>query len=460
MVLQLGYAAVTSRVVGAETFGAYSVAVLVANLVSILSAAGLGQSVARSLTDPEKTVRGLATVALGYGLIAALIITPLAPMWAALWGNPAATSSIQLVGLSAAVAPSVGLLSGYLRRQRRFSELAVGTTVSTAAALLVSGVLVSIFRTPEALIAAPALTQIFSYIAFQLAVRGAVLPGSVGHNTMEHLSFGWRVSVANLMAYGIENIGRFAVSRAVGQVGLGLWNRADVITTVPFDRLQGAMIQALYPELAKGHEEKARTRRVWTDTLIIVGWISVPASLFLAGAVPSLVPILLGPDWTPVVTICVILAVAAGFRGTSIQLASALEAAGYFRWIWATHAVLLGLQIVCALLVFVSMSPVPAIVGMLVIPIARHTLQVRLCSKAEILDAAHLAVNYSQVLIAALLCGTISASASALAISRDANVFVCAMLLAAAIAIIALIAYLLRRKLPIFKLASQYGFLK
>ncbi|TWD48164.1 O-antigen/teichoic acid export membrane protein [Arthrobacter sp. AG367] len=460
MALQLAYAAVTSRIVGAESFGIYSVAVLVANLVAILSAAGLGQSIARSLHEPEKTIRGLASVAAGYGLIAAVFIAPLSHFWASLWGNTEAALSIQLVGLSAALAPSVGLLSGFLRRQRKFRVLAVSTAASTALALLVSGLLVWIFRTPEALISAPVLTQLFTYVAYQTACRGTAFPGRVSRNVLHHLSFGWRVSVANLLAYGIENVGRFAVSRAVGQTSLGLWNRADVVTTGPFDRLQAAMSQALYPELARAQEDSGRQRRVWTDVLVVVAWISLPASAFLAGAVPSLIPLLLGPDWDAVVPICMVLALAAGFRGSSIQLASALEAAGYFKWIWVTHAFLLSIQIGCAAAVFLWLQPFPAILGMLIIPIARHILQGWLCSRRAILDGKRLISNYGHIILASGLCGAFSFGVSVLAIEIKAGVLASGALFGLAAAMVLIGAYVLRKKLSVWDIASRYGFAK
>lgn len=458
MVLQFGYAAITSRIVGPDAFGAYAVAVLVANLVAIISAAGLGQSIARSISSSPEAIRGLGTVALGYGAAAALFIMPLAPVWAELWGNADASSSIQLVGLSAALAPSVGLLSGLLRKNRDFKSLAVCTVSSNALALIVSAVLVAVFRTPEALIAAPALTQLFTYVSFQLATAGAAIPGRVYREILDHLSFGWKVSVANVLAYGIENVGRFAVSRAVGQTALGYWNRADVLTTVPFDRLQGAMSQALYPELGNRLSDRARMQRVWTDILVIVGWISMPASGFLAGAVPSLVPIIFGDDWNPVIGICILLAIAAGFRGSSIQLASALESVGYFGWIWATHAILLLVQVGCAIVVFQSQQILPAIVGMLLVPLLRHIFQVYLCHVNGLLFAPRLLVNYLWISVAAVCCGGISYSASMVALSMDANYLTCGLLLAVALCVIAGVAFMLRARLPILTIAKQYGF--
>lgn len=459
MVLQFGYAAITSRIVGPDAFGAYAVAVLVANLVAIISAAGLGQSIARSVDATPDAIRGLATVALCYGVAAALVITPLAPVWAELWGNSHAGSSIQLVGLSAALAPSVGLLSGILRKRRNYRMLSICTVVSNALALVVSAILVATFRTPEALIAAPALTQLFSYISFQIASKGAALPGRVLREVLTHLSFGWKVSVANVLAYGIENVGRFAVSRAVGQAALGYWNRADVLTTVPFDRLQGAMIQALYPELGGQRLDRARMQRVWTDVLVIVGWISMPASAFIAGAVPSLVPVILGDDWNPVIGICVLLAIAAGFRGSSIQLASALESVGYFGWIWATHALLLLVQVGCAVLVFSFQQILPAIIGMLIVPLLRHVVQVYLCSVNGLLSASRLISNYVWILLAAVGCGSVSFTASIVVLSIDAGYLVCGLALVSALGIIVSVAFLVRGRLPIILIAKQYGFL-
>ncbi|WP_284756194.1 oligosaccharide flippase family protein [Arthrobacter sp. efr-133-R2A-120] len=457
IVMQLGYAAITSRLVSAQVFGTYSVALLISNLVAILSVAGLGQSVARSKVVSPEMLRGLGSIALMFGVMAALLISPFAEGWALLWGDESAKNSIVIVGAAALFAPSVGLLSGVLRRDEKFKELAQGTMFSTLAALVISAFLAGITGVPEALIAAPVMTQIFSYCFFQIAAGWSTLPGRLRRDLVGHLSFSWRVSLANLMAYGIENLTRFSVARFVGPSALGAWNRGDVMTTTPFDKLQSAMMQALYPQFRHDVAGSERTRRVWTDILIVVGWVTAPACAFLAGAIPSLVPLILGPGWNFASQIAVVLAIAAGFRGVSIQLASALEALSLFRWIWSTHALLLLVQLVMCFAVFQTSTVWPAVIGCVLVPIVRHGLQVYLCRKAGLLHAFALLKGYLQITIVCIFCALLSGTASYATITFQLGPLNSFLLLCEATLLTVLGFLLMGRKLPIIVILHRYG---
>ena len=457
ILLQMIYAGLTSRLLPKSVFGTYAVATLIASLIAILSVSGLGQSVARSEMLERSLLRALATLALITGTIAFALITPIANLWAAAWGNHAAVQSIALVGVSALAAPSVGLLSGLLRREGRFRTLAIDTTVGTALALAISAVLVWRLRTPWALILAPVLTQWLTYLLYMGSTAFRYTPGRVNRAALSHLSFSWRVSVANLMAYGIENIPRFAVSRALGAAQLGSWNRADVLTTNPFDRLQTAVMQTLYPEFRHGRFSEDRRKLAWSEILTVIAWITVPASFLLAGILPVLIPVVLGGRWVSVTNLAVVLALAAGFRGMAVQLSSALEAVARFRWIWSVHGILLTVQLGTSLLVFETRSVWPAIIAQIVVPATRHGLHLMLCWRRSMIDGPSLLRGYSEAFAFAVPCFGIPVLERMILVHLNVSSGMQLIPLAMTIILGGLVAFRFRNQLQVMRIAAKHG---
>ena len=455
LVAQFIYTAITARLMDPADFAIYAIAIIIANLVAIFSVAGLGQSVARLETLDKPLLRSLSTISFVVGIFAMVVIVIPAPLWAGLWRNSEATPAIALVGATAFFAPAVGLISGYMRRVGRFRTLAIVQLVSTVLSFGVSLLMVLIWRSPLALVAAAVLLQWFSLIGLSIATRARMLPGKLDWaKSAPHLAFSWRVTAANIMSFALENVPRLLVSRYSGPTPLGLWNRADVVATVPFDRVNTALSQALYPEYRHDLLTTDRISRRWPDMLAVAAWMSVPASALVAGAAPALVPFLLGEGWVASVPFVTVLALASAGRGVSMQLASALEAIGRFRWIWISQSVLLAALFPVVALMVITADVWIAISFALIFPILRHVIQLVFCFRERLFSPRAILEAYWQPIFAGVLlfCG---ARAVTIAVA-SCGVWAQIGCLAVFFGSVLLVAWLLRGRLSAWTLLTRY----
>lgn len=455
--IQFAYAALTARILTPSDFAIYAIAVIVANLVAVFSVAGLGQAVARLDVLDASLLRSLSTVSFVVGLAAMLIVAAPASLWALLWNSPSSGPAIALAGVTALFAPAVGLLSGYMRRVGKFRILSIVQLGSSLAAFGVSFVMVLVWRSSLSLVASAVMLQIFCWIALAIICRRNILPGRVRwKETAPHLSFSWRVTAANLMSFALENVPKLLVSRFSGPVQLGYWNRADVIATVPFDRLNAAVAQVLYPEYRHDAGNPSRVGRRWPDMLALVAWLTVPLACFVAGAAPVLVPLLLGPAWVEAVPFVTALALASALRGISLQLASALEAIARFKWIWAAQGVLLAALVPVGILTSVTGNIWIAIGYCVVFPAARHAFQLIMCVRAGFFPLGLVLRAYLQPGLIGMFA---FATARMAAETTGALPLVMRVITEGLLALAAVCAiWLLRRRLGIWALLSTYGF--
>ena len=389
IVAQFGYAAVTSRLVDPGQFGIYAITLAITALVTLIATGGLGQTVGRMQVVEPMTIRALCTLALLLGLASAAVLGLAAPLWAALWSTPAATPSIAVMAISAFTAPFYGLVTGLVRRLGQFRLLAGQQLAGTLAGMAAGVGAVLVLRSDVSLLVSPILAQLLTTVFCSWSARSYLGLGRL-RSAMAELAFSARLTVASLLSYGVGNIPRIVATNVLGASAIGYWNRAEVVSIIPFQQVQTALIQTIYPEFRHDRDDAERARRVWTDLLVVTGWGMMIIAAVGALAVPPLVLILLGPQWGVARTLVPVLMFAGAVQAVGTILASAIEAIGRFRWVWATQIVLLVLQILIAASIVVTRSLFITVLGILLTSTVRQIWQGALCSRHGYVDGRRL----------------------------------------------------------------------
>lgn len=403
--LQFGYAAVTSRLVPDTGFGAFAVALSLAALVTLIAQGGLGQAAARTPELHPGKLSFLILFAVGLGIVAGSLLVALARPWATLWDAPNAVAPARLIGVTAFLAPLCGLLLGVMRRLGEFRAIAVSAVVTSAAGMGVGVVAVMLAPGPLALLVSPVVATILMTIVALILTRHQWRARPQFAAAREDLGFAWRVLGLTMLAYLIGNVGKWSVSRWTGTDSLGQWNRADVLTTVPIEQGSGALTRAVYPEFRHDIGVQSRTRRAWTDYLILTAWACFPVAAILAAAAPIATAVLFGPGWGLAATIAPLVAIRAGISAVDTALGSALESVGRFRLLFTTAGVSVAVNAAGAVITAITGSWVAALVGLLAAVLVRHLLNVILTSRHGALDGRRLAGGYLGAMAASAFLG-------------------------------------------------------
>jgi O-antigen/teichoic acid export membrane protein len=453
---QFGYAAITSRAVTPANFGAYSVALAVTALVTLLSNGGLAQTISRVEVIDRKLIRSLFFLAILMGACGAGVLLITAEFWATFWGQPDASEPIQWLSISGLLAPSLGLATGLLRRLGRYKVLATATVVGNLAGMVTGTVAVSYFHSASSLLVSPITAQaIILVVAFLKSDRLLFGLASL-KNTRAELGFSVKVVLNTVLAYASGNVGKWSISVGLGASALGQWNRADVVTLVPFQQIQSALIQAIYPEFRHDRKDGTRAKTVWPDLLGLVAWGSVPAAFVAAVILPTLIPYLFGPGWEVAALLSIPLALAGGMQTTASLLANALEAIGEFKWIWIAQGILVLINFGAALASLQLKSWIPIVLAPLIGIVIQHLVHMFAARTLGYLNIRTLLKNYVGVGIASALAAFATWSLVQLFHVDGLGpwVWVC---VATSVAAIILSIWMLRKKFPPYKIARRYG---
>ncbi len=456
---QLFYTAFTGHLVPPAVFGAYAVATAIAPLVLLLATAGIGSAAARASELSEPQVRALATVSLGFGLLAAGIIWLLAEPWSLLWGNSEAVGAIRWSALGIFPAPFLGLLIGLSRRSGRFRQLSLASTGGGLLGMIVGAVGVWYFRSAASLVTFSIAATTLQTVLLVWVVGRSACPGPLRRDVVEHLRFGAKIVLANGIGYLTGASPQLALSRGVGAAMLGAWNRATVITQVPLEMIQNSLVQVIYPEFRHDIGTTERASRLWIDLLALACWVMLPLGAVVAACAYFLVPFILGPGWQTAAILAPWLAMTAVTNVPVVVLGSALEATGRFAGVWPPRIAGLVVTVSSAVIALATHSAEPVVIGFLVAALAGHALQLLHVHRSGIFPVAKLLRIYVKILFTTVVVGVVTAAGlSAVEVIEGLvlkMLLIIGMVLTAGIGL-----WLARRRLPPIRIARRYGIFK
>lgn len=392
--LQFIYAAVTSRAVSPSGFGAYAIALAVTGLVSLLATGGLGQTVSRMIELDRRRIRALVTYALLLGATAGSVLLLSAPLWAWLWGVEASSEPIRWLSVSSSLSPLLGLATGLMARTGQFRRLAIITLVSNLSGMAIGAFAVVAWHSASSLVVSAAVAQLLTLVGAMFSTDRQLFGVGPLRNGQSDIGFSGKLASTSMLSYLTGNIVKFTMVRGIDAASLGHWNRAEVLTSIPMQQIQGALIRAVYPEFRHDIDESSRAKIVWTDMLILVAWVALTLSSIALVVVPPVVPILFGAGWEVAAAVAGPLAVIGGLQILSTLLASAVEALGRFRWIVSTEFILITLQVLAAILVLLTHNIWIAVLALIITNIVRHGWHVFLLGKHGYLDIPRLVKHY------------------------------------------------------------------
>jgi O-antigen/teichoic acid export membrane protein len=416
--VQLPYAAFTSRVITPAEFGSYAAALTIATGVSLAANGGLNEAISRLETLEPQDQRGLTTWGIMLGLLGAAATWITAPLWARLFDNPESQELIRLLAISVLMTPYLAIAAGLSRRAGRFRQFALAGTLVGISGLALGSWAVWEWRVGLALAVPAVVSSIGMALLHPWYAGGWLVPGRARRNLAQHLHFGGRAVAVNVTEYLGVFLSQIGISRGPGSAALGQWNRAAVFSQMPIQLLTLTANRVLYPELGERWDREGG-RTILGGVVYVMTWVAVSGALIWGAILVLLLPTFLGSGWDLAGWLAWPLSLAAGLGLAATAMTSALMAGNRFpsltRLQFASSG-LLGLSAVATLCTgnmwwTAAALPVAALL--------RYVLASRACRRSGYLhDGAEL------VLLSALATGAlVSAALIGLVALAEASTF-------------------------------------
>lgn len=293
------------RVLTPSDFGLVAMAMAVVALLELMGAFGFDsaliqrQDTARSHFDTAWTFNVI------FGVCIALFLVAMAVPAAAFYREPRLEQMLPVLAIGAVVGGFENIGTVAFRKELNFRMEFIYLFIKRIAVFAVVITLALTLRSFWALIfatiAGKAMAVVISYLLhpyrprFSLAARGDLF------------NFSKWLFISNLIQFLHTRSTDFILGRTVGSHGLGVYNLAAEIASMPSTELIAPLNRAVYPAYAQLAKERDKLMGRFLDVFGLISLISFPVAVGLFCLSDLLVGVLLGPQWIEAVPIMQIL---------------------------------------------------------------------------------------------------------------------------------------------------------
>ena len=329
--LNLGSTVVLARLLTPRDYGLIAMATAVTGFVEILRDGGLSLATVQSDRISLEQLSTLFWLNAGLGAALTLVGLGLAPLIALFYGEP------RLAGIAAALAISflVGGIAvqhqALLRRDMRFTTLAVIDLCSLGGGIALAVGLAALGAGSWSLVGMTLGSVSLNTAAVWLVVswRPGRFHSYASVRTM--LGFGGSILAVRFVHSFIRSTPSILLGWYWGAVSVGLYQRAYALLMFAVDQIQGPITSVAIAPLSRLQHDLPRLKRFFLSAYGIIVSVILPVMITCAIYAEEIVAILLGPQWSATAGIFRWLALAGAFIGLNHPQGMILLAMGRAR---------------------------------------------------------------------------------------------------------------------------------
>lgn len=345
LILQLGSVAILARLLQPSDFGLIAMVTVFTGLALQFMEGGLSMATIQRDQITHAQVSNLFWVNGALGTALCLLGILISPLVAIIYDEPRLTLVMAAMSLTFLIGGLSVQHDALLRRQMRFRAISVIDIVSMAAGIA-TGIAAALGGLEYwALVINPITTFATKTVMRWLSARWVPSMMSRGSGVRPLLGFGANLTGANFIGYMATNLTPFAIGYIGGAQSLGLFNRANMLTSIPSSQMLPPVMNVLQPTLARVASDPKRLRSTITSIMgkLVLGTMFV--TLTMAVLADWIVQLFLGSGWDGAVPIFRMLAVfslvepIAGFL--AVSLVAIGNAKALLRWKAITLSILI-----------------------------------------------------------------------------------------------------------------------
>ncbi len=304
VVAQTGAMAILARLLRPESFGLIAMAAVIVTVLEMFKDLGLSAATVQREEITHAEVSTLFWVNVGLGVVAGLLMIPLAPLMAWFYHEPQLVGVTLWLGLGFVLSGLSTQHLALLRRQMRFTALA-GIQMTAEIAGLTAAII-------AAWLGADYWALVIQRLVWAgwLAGGGWIFCGWRPGRPMklskvrELLMYGGHITGSNLVSTMVRSLDQILIGWWWGAAPLGLYERAYKILLVPINNLNAPLFTVAMPMLSRLAKQPEQYRRAYLSMVEKLNMVVMPCAALLIAMPDQIVRALFGQQWmgaTPIV---------------------------------------------------------------------------------------------------------------------------------------------------------------
>lgn len=308
VLLQVGYTAYTGRTVAPTSFGAYAIALTVAQLLGYFANAGLATCLLRADRLDISTVKAAHRLAAGSGVASFALLEAVAPLCAALWRMPEVTLLLRILGCQFLVQPTAAVALAALRRIGHTRAAVIAEVIGQLGGAAAGMALLARGWNPAGLAVASPVGAAVSLAAATVLLSHRPLPTGPPVTMGDLLRSSGFLAGYSLVQFTTNSLPMWVAGRLLGPSAAGWFSRASLLSGIPLTFLAQGLNWAALPALADRRAGGRPLGRAVEHAMCMASAAAFVGFGALAGIGPAALELLLGPGWDKAASLVPVLA--------------------------------------------------------------------------------------------------------------------------------------------------------
>jgi PST family polysaccharide transporter len=310
----LGIGIALARVVGPEEFGTYAVALLALSAALSFNELGVSLAIVRWPDEPGAIAPTVTAISLAASTLIAAAGFLLAPAFSAAMGQPDATDVVRVMAVSVLIGGTVATPAALMQREFMQEKRMIIDQINTWGGAITSLLLAVAGMGAMSL----ALGRIVGAgLAMVLFIRFSPLPFRLGIDRAvagRLLRFGLPLAGASILVFVISFADQIVAGRVLGSTALGFYLLAFNLSSWPVQMFSQPLRSVAPPTFSRLQHHPEAMRKTFGSIVGLLGAVTFPVCLLLAGAAEPLIRFVYGAGWAPAASALMWLGVMAAFR--------------------------------------------------------------------------------------------------------------------------------------------------
>jgi len=311
---------VVMRLLAPADYGLMGLAVMATGFFALLNRLGAVPSLIQKREIDATLIRQVYGLLLLSNGILYTIIFAGAPYFAAFFNQPQLVEIVRVLGILLLLDSLAAIPSALLQRDLRFKSISLIELSSTIiASLSILAFAVSGFGV-WALVVGSLIKPAINTILLLKFTHFRMLPRFNFAGLGSVLSFGTKVSAAQIVWYISSNFDVFLIGRILGKEMLGIYSVAYNLALMPTNKIMSLSNQIAFAAYSRIQDEHIKVRKYFQESIALAALMFFPTSWGMSAIADDLVMVALGPKWQQGAIVLQIIALGIPYRSFALLM--------------------------------------------------------------------------------------------------------------------------------------------
>ncbi len=288
---------VLARLLTPDDYGLVAMVTAIIGFAALFKDLGLSTATVQRKEITHQQVSSLFWVNVGISLVIAVMLCGCAPLVALFYHESRLTMITLALACTFIFSGLIVQHQALLRRQMKFTTLALIELGSMVAGVLAAVVMACWGAGYWALVGRPVFSAIANAVLVWWLCRWRPGWPQRGTGVRPLLKFGSHMTGFSFLNYFSRNLDHILLGRYCGTEILGFYSKAYNIMLLPVSQIRAPLQAVAMPALSRMQNDPLRYRRYYLKMTALLAFLSIPLMVLLLVCADEVILIFLGPNW-------------------------------------------------------------------------------------------------------------------------------------------------------------------